>query len=191
MIIVHEGRLVADGKQQDLAERFAGAGHVRFEAVVGDVREAIGLLESLEGVARADERGRQGVHHAFDVFGAGDLREDVGALAAQRGWAVRELSWRRPTLEEIFARLVLGGEGPREVAQQADAGPGPPAAKADAALTMAPQASTDGEGGQDGAPKVIYSLNPFDRGAERELGRPMDPNAPQKQTGEQSGGPSE
>ncbi len=172
VIIVHEGRLVADGTQEDLMRRFAGSGHVRLEAVVGNVREAIGLLDSLDVVTRVDEQGRLGIHHAFDVFGEGDLREDVGALAAQRGWALRELSWRRPTLEELFARLVLGGE---ELAAGATAAlpAGESVARAvGPQLELAPDPPASGPAGN----KVIYSLNPFDRGAARDLGQPMDPS---------------
>jgi len=173
VIILRDGAIVADGAQEELVRDLHGAGSVRLEAFVGgDVGEALSLLASLPGVERAHDRGRQGIHHAFDIEGGGDLREDVGALAAQKGWALRELSWRQPTLEELFAQLVLG-EG------------------SDAAAT--PGASVPDQGGLapvagSGAPaepqgevppaKIIYSLNPFDQGASRDLGRPMEVTPP-------------
>jgi len=169
VIVIHEGRLVADGSRADLEQRLGGRGHVRFEAVVGhDVPGAIALLESLPGVQRVRETGRVGIHHGFDVFGAGDLREDVGALASARGWAVRELSWRRATLEELFARLVLGGERPTPPTEAAPARA--PDARTGVALEVAGAAPPLGT---PSSKPVVYSLNPFDRGATRDLGKPM------------------
>ena len=76
-------------------------------AVVGDGPAARELLASLPGVDSVDDLGRTGIHHGFSLRGQGDLREDVGALASVKGWAVRELSWSQPTLEELFARVVV------------------------------------------------------------------------------------
>ena len=225
VMIVHEGRLVADGSQQELVERIGGPGHVRFEAVVGDGEEARTLLASLPEVERVEVGEKVGIHQAFRIHGQGDLREDVGALAMTRSWAVRELSWNQPTLGEIFSRLVLGGEGvgelgsagspaggdsaskdssagaaapsaaPVELAMAdpsstttmlplaevaAQPAPGAPAAEAPAAQAPAggasgPAPSSGGAPplGTPGRKKVIYSLNPFDQGASRDLGKPM------------------
>jgi hypothetical protein len=111
VIILHRGRIAADGTPSELVDQLGGDSHVRLEAVVGDAGRAAQLLRSLPGVERVDDDGRLGIHHQFDVFGADDLREDVGALAAAQGWALRELSWRRPTLEELFARIALELDG--------------------------------------------------------------------------------
>ena len=43
------------------------------------------LLGSLPGVERVEVGERVGIHHSFRVFGEGDLREDVGALAMTQG----------------------------------------------------------------------------------------------------------
>ena len=182
VIILREGRLAADGTQEELVRQLGGEGHVRFEAAVGndgpDAAAARELLASLPGVGAVEVGERLGIHQAFDIRGSGDLREDVGALAVQRGWAVRELSWRRPTLEELFARLVLGGE-------QLPTGAGAPAAapntrhRSVGELELAPDAPRE----ERPAGRAIYSLNPFDQGASRDLGKPMpggqgDPGGP-------------
>ena len=193
VIVLRGAAIVADGAQDELVRNLHGRGHVRVEAVVGpDVAEAIRLLSSLAGVSNVHDRGKLGIHHAFDVEGEGDLREDVGALAAQKGWALRELSFSQPSLEELFAQLVLGEEGAdgfiaasRASEPAAKSGPSAPAgpvalevspasdpvplSASGSAPGSAPGASPAGDGG-----KVIYSLNPFDQGASRDLGAPME-----------------
>ena len=177
VVILDRGRIAADGTQAELVARFAGASHVRLEAAVGpDVATALRLLRSLPGVAEVSEGGRVGVHHAFEVRGEGDLREDVGALAASRGWALRELSWRRPTLEEIFARIALGLDRP-EAAAPAPSAPRREPSPAQAATAVAGLATAAAAPAAP-ARKVVYNLNPFDQGATRDLGRPKAVDAP-------------
>lgn len=178
VIILNEGKIVADGTQASLVERFAGRGHVRFEAAVGDAAAARELMLTLEAVEEVSSHGRVGVHDVFTVIGEGDLREDLGAVAMARGWAVRELSWARPTLEELFAKLVLG-------TAELTIGAAPPAAPGgavadtapDGLLQLAPDAGSPAAGPEAAPPeaqeKIIYSLNPFDQGAGRDLGKPM------------------
>jgi len=140
VIVIHRGRIAADGTPSDLVAKLSGASFVRVEAVVGpDKAKALRLLRAIPGVAELVDRGRLGIHEVLDLRCDGDLREDVGAIAAQQGWALRELSWRRPSLEQIFSRLTIGLEP--------DSGPPPaPAAPASPA-----------------GPKPIYNLNPFER----------------------------
>jgi ABC-2 type transport system ATP-binding protein len=169
VIILHKGRVAADGQRSELVRGRAGD-HVHVEAVVGaDVEAAARLLRTLPGVTDVALGARLGIHQAFEVFGNGDLREDVGALAASRGWALRELSRREPTLEELFARIALG-EG--DVSAWSAKGP-PPAAPAPAGptserveLTLPPPRALDAAGAHEAAPpprKAAYNLNPFEK----------------------------
>ena len=171
VIIVHKGRIAADGTRESLVARLAGGSHVRVEAVLGkDAAAAARLLGSIAGVQAVRDCGKAGIHQQFELVCDSDLREEVGALAAVRGWALRELSWRAPTLEQIFARIALGHEEPSA-----------PAA-APAAIHAAPQ-SVEVQFGSaplaappaaaPPAARTIYSLNPFDRGAQRDLSRPV------------------
>ncbi len=108
VLIINKGKLAADGTPEELIRTLGGGSSVRFEAVVGpDVSDALRLLGAIGGMDAVHDRGRLGVHHCFDLVCEEDLREDVGALAATKGWAIRELSWRKPTLEELFARIAL------------------------------------------------------------------------------------
>jgi ABC-2 type transport system ATP-binding protein len=179
VLIVHKGRCLADGRPDELVTKLGGgAAAVRVEAVVPDAAEARRLLASLPGVSDVEVGARVGIHHAFVVRGEGDLREDVGALAMAKRWALRELSSHRPSLENLFAALVLGEDplarstslaGPAQAAVQrprveapalidlaapARVGPAPaaPAAAPAAATTAAPARSA-----------AMPMLNPFER----------------------------
>jgi ABC-2 type transport system ATP-binding protein len=141
VLVIHRGRIVGDGAPEELVTKLGDASFVRVEAVVGpDFEKALRLLRGVPGVRHVLHRGRLGIHDAFEVHGEEDLREDVGAVAASMGWALRELSWRRPTLEQIFARLTMGLE------------PGQAPAVGSASAP------------QNAAAKPVQTLNPFERG---------------------------
>jgi ABC-2 type transport system ATP-binding protein len=173
VVIVHKGRIAADGTPSELVAKLAGASHVRLEAVVGaDPAAAARILRSIRGVRDVHDRGRVGIHHQFDVACDEDLREDVGAIAAARGWALRELSWRRPTLEQIFARIATGASDEVEpvAAPVVASAPVPVSVSVPVTLGVAPAPSA--AVAPAAAPRAVYNLNPFDRGATRSLSVP-------------------
>jgi ABC-2 type transport system ATP-binding protein len=107
VIVLHRGRVVADGRQEELMERL-GEAHARVELVRGpDPALVRAALESLPRARRVEERAVAGTEAAFDVFADGDVRAEIGALAAREGWVLGELSWQHPTLERFFARVAL------------------------------------------------------------------------------------
>jgi ABC-2 type transport system ATP-binding protein len=108
VIILHRGRIAADGSQQELLARLGGESRLAVDVDPGQDGPALpGLLQGLPGVGVVERRGVEGAFQRFELRGAGDLRAAIGALARERGWLVRELSWERPTLERIFARIAL------------------------------------------------------------------------------------
>jgi len=195
VIILSKGRIAADGTRAELVAELGGASHVRVEAFVPDPAEAQRLLGTIAGVRAVADRGRLGIHHQFDVQCDEDLREDVGALAAAKGWALRELSWQQASLEEIFARIALdlGDGAPVEPAPGggfgAEATPaevGPSLAVSLPLAQSTPASETQPSGMRSlspfeapppaappqAAPRTVYNLNPFDEGATRDLGAP-------------------
>jgi len=181
VLVMAKGQLVADGTRQELEQRLGGSEGVRLEAFVGaDPAGAVELLKTLPGVMRVEIGERLGIHQGFVIHGEGDLREDVGALAAQEGWAIRELSSHKRSLEDVFAQLVAGNA-------VALVGPKDPDASSEPVLddgggllqlqsSSAPSAEPSGE--EKPAKKMIYSLNPFDQGTNRDLGAPMEIDDP-------------
>ena len=193
VLILHRGRLAADGRPADLVRELGGEGYLSVEAAVGpDVSLALRLIESLPGVSQVREAGRLGLHQGFEVRGVGDLREDVGALAQQRGWALRELSWQRPTLEAVFASIALDlsdGSTPPRPATGSPAEPEPTSGGGDAEAGGLLVLQVDSEPKEAAPPasdpgRMIYSLNPFDRGATRDLSQPVQADAPPPGAGE-------
>jgi ABC-2 type transport system ATP-binding protein len=169
IVILHRGRIAAQGTRAELVSQHAGGSSVRLEAFVRDPAEAARLLRTLPGVSGVTDTGRLGIHHGFDVLCDGDLREDVGALAAAKGWALRELSFKRPSLEELFARIALELETP------AAAPPGPPANGGEAAPVLVSSLPLSAPAAPQ--KRQVYNLNPFEQGGQRDLSAPKDPEA--------------
>ncbi len=187
VIILNKGKIAADGTPEQLVRGDPHASAVKLEAVVGqDSAGALRLLRALKGVSDVRDRGRLGIHHVFDVYCSEDLREDVGALCSQRGWALRELSWSRPTLEDLFARIALDldHDRPPTVVQAPELNAAPIDAGvlisiAGSARERAAPAPVEAKKalplGTPTPPRAAYNLNPFESGASRELNQPIVP----------------
>lgn len=188
VIILNHGAKAADGTPGTLVKSLGGLSFLRLEAMVPDPEEAARLLKSLPGIDEVEDQGRLGIHSVFRIPCTEDLREDVGALAAMKGWALRELSWQRPTLESIFSRIALELDGHEHLqAEDTTAAAAPAVAQAEPTLDasglgssipvlpVAEPAATSGGApplGTPGKKRVVYNLNPFDQGGSRNLGKP-------------------
>ncbi len=184
-IIIHRGKVVADGTKDELVRGLGRGSCVRLEAVLGsDVEGAVQSLRSIGGVVGVRDLGQLGIHHVLEVDAVEDLREDVGALAHVKGWAIRELSYQQPTLEQVFARIAVGQAAEVSGADSDGAQSQPAAAPAieePAGLGALPMSQAEEPKGSDD--RQIYSLNPFDGGATRDLSKPTEAGP--------SGGPAE
>ena len=170
VVILNRGRVAAQGSLGELEGQLGGERFVRFEAVVGDSEAAQSQLSALPGVERVELGEKVGIHQGFRLFGPGDLREDVGALAMMRQWAVRELSYQAPSLERIFASIALGESvelAPGDAARgQETAGAEPTAAGSGdetpgATLQLEVNAPDGAAGAADTKPST-RTLNPFE-----------------------------
>lgn len=126
VIILHRGRVAADGTQEELLERLGGGGFVRFELAASEEPERVrARIAGLAEVQALEPRGAEDGYLAFDVRGV-DPRAALGGLARAQGWLVRELAWQRPTLEKLFARIAFELEPARAPDAAASAGEGAP-----------------------------------------------------------------
>jgi len=113
VLIMSKGKLAADGTQEELVRTLGGASFVRLEiagvaAAKGPGFEGPTLrLRQLNGVSGVREHALDSGFTGYDIACEIDRRREVGELAKHEGWTVRELSWRKATLEELFARIAL------------------------------------------------------------------------------------
>ena len=174
-IIIHRGKVVADGTKDELVRGLGRGSCVRLEAFLGaDVDGAKSALSSIGGAGEVRDLGQLGIHHVLEIDAVEDLREDVGALAHVKGWAIRELSYQQPTLEQVFARIAVGSAAEAneldEVRpQEAPASEAPIEVSSELGGAL-PMASPTADAASEA--KQIYSLNPFDGGATRDLNKP-------------------
>ncbi len=121
VLIIDNGKLVADGTPEQLRGGFSGAAQlsVQLEAPEGEARAALEALSGSTGV-KSEGNGRFRVA----VEGGSDLRRDVFSLAVAKGWVLLELAQTTPSLEDVFLRLTthdVAAEAEAPVAEVANA----------------------------------------------------------------------
>lgn len=106
VLIIHRGRLVADGTPQDLKDSFSGGQRVQFGIMAGS-----GVSDTLN--ARSDF---QVLDHRTEPSGetlytvssdrTDDIRPDLFKLAVEQGWTLTELHRDQANLEDVFRQLT-------------------------------------------------------------------------------------
>jgi ABC-2 type transport system ATP-binding protein len=106
VIIIHKGRIEACDTPDNLLGKIRQAGGVELEAKVGNDNgeEELKKIPGVRDVVTdgADDWKR----FSLRVESGADVREEVFRLAVERRWAVRELTQRRGTLEDVFVELT-------------------------------------------------------------------------------------
>ncbi len=107
LLIIHRGKIIADGGVSSLLAGGDGAARVTVEidAQPGALREA---LEKLPSVARVQELALDAARPRFLVFAAegSDPRPDIFALARDREWTLWEMRREQEDLEQFFRDLT-------------------------------------------------------------------------------------
>ncbi len=111
LLIMHRGELLAADTQTNLQQRVGGVSRVVAElgASENELREVWDEMGEVTDyhLTSASGKYRRCVLMARDGV---DLRPRVAELARVKGWALRELSESRPTLEDIFVQLTRPDE---------------------------------------------------------------------------------
>jgi len=118
IIIIHQGRIVADGTPEQIRETHGGARCVVAAFETGPegpdgsvIRQAIA---SLPGCLSVDiEPGAPGRFRIRGDIGI-DLRPHLFRLAVRSGWTMHELKNDQLDLELIFARLTMPNQGAQQ-----------------------------------------------------------------------------
>jgi ABC-2 type transport system ATP-binding protein len=108
VVIIADGRLVADGKPDDLVSRErSNKFRVLLEAgpAFEAVRDKLAAIDGVTSVAEApSETGTLQVVLTTD--GGKDIRKDIFRCAVDNQWPLLELDRREASLEEVFGRLT-------------------------------------------------------------------------------------
>jgi ABC-2 type transport system ATP-binding protein len=108
VLIVRHGRLVADDTPANLARRLTARGGREVLAVVrGDPARLRRHLRRLAGVGEVTTAELGDGDHRVTVTGDGDdLQDAVARVIVQRGFKLKELSSRKPALDDVFSDLA-------------------------------------------------------------------------------------
>ena len=104
VIVLHRGRVVADGTRTELARGLGEGAYVRVR--LEGVDDAPADLARIEGASEV----RTEPDGSLRVACEADCSAAIGALAHERGWVLHELSYHAPSLEGLFARLAVGDD---------------------------------------------------------------------------------
>jgi ABC-2 type transport system ATP-binding protein len=123
VVIIHQGKLVADGTPEELEKQRGGA---VYDVVLADpdggfdpVREAFSAIAGISVVEQ--ERAEAASEMAVSVRGESDqdVRADIFRAAVDKGWILLGLGRKQVDLEGIFRRLTKSGERSGERAGEA------------------------------------------------------------------------
>jgi gliding motility-associated transport system ATP-binding protein len=114
VIIISGGKLVADGRPDDLISGARGQAIYRVGAKA-PADKAKSALEKVRGVSRLEAQPAHGAVVRFRVFGSekddgADLGEEIFKAAVQSGLTLTELTRESASLEEVFTKLTVGGQ---------------------------------------------------------------------------------
>lgn len=114
VLILNRGKIAAVDTPQNLRKKLHQSGTVVLEAKTESLREAekfFGRSEGVSGVIAEDVGEGWGKFEiSVDEGFEGDMRQQVSALCSERGWAVRELTRRSVSLEDIFTQITRSEE---------------------------------------------------------------------------------
>ncbi len=107
VLIIHRGRLVADGTPSDLQTRFSGGQRLQF-GVLGANGEVHTTLERWGKARILDHHAAEDGTVLFDLATENkeDLRPELFRMAVEMGWTLTELHRIQADLEDVFRQLT-------------------------------------------------------------------------------------
>jgi len=105
VMIISEGRLVADGSPDELLaqERSENIVHLTFQEAGPE--EGVEALQQLEGVSRVRALGEG--RFVVEAGKGRDIRPLLFHLAVARHWVILEMRTEQLSLEDVFRKLTL------------------------------------------------------------------------------------
>ncbi len=110
VLIIDEGRIVAEDTPKNLAEGLQGVDHLEVE-VGGPAAEVLPVLKGIRGVNNVAHVNNNGRHtYTIQAEAGQDLRDEISQAIIRNGWSLRSLQLVGMSLEEIFLRLTTHEE---------------------------------------------------------------------------------
>lgn len=109
IIIINNGRIVADSPAQELTEKFGSTKNLTVRIGTNDETAAFRMLSKIPGAERVETLGcKEKNSFDFAVFVAdeNDIRNEIAKRVLERGWLLLTIRAQEATLEEIFIGLV-------------------------------------------------------------------------------------
>ncbi len=106
VIIINEGRIVAEDRIENLSALVGGAKRIRLE-VQGPYEEVVDCLHKIEGVNQVSFKGS---HYIVECAEGQDPRGKIMETIVQGGWTLLSLESMEMSLEDIFLKLTTEEE---------------------------------------------------------------------------------
>ncbi len=105
IVVIHEGKIVADGSTGELVARARGLRKVVVEAEGADIDASLAGLSGVEEVTHSEKReGRARV--TLTIASGPDPRPEIFKLAKSKGWVLWELHEEAASLQDLFSELT-------------------------------------------------------------------------------------
>ena len=146
ILVINNGRIVADGATDTLAHDLS-PDHRLILRAEGPEKEMVHALQNVPGVVDAYSLGEKekGVFEvSVESTPDNDIRRDVFALMARKGWPMLALKNTDLTLEDLFLQLTSTDAALLPSQEDEDGG----------ALQLDPDQDLDLDAGEDGAPET-------------------------------------
>ena len=110
VLIIHQGRIVAEDTPENLAQRLQGVDRLQVE-VGGPYEEVMPVLRQMPGVTQVSHR-RQQDRDVYTIHAQEDrdLREEISRVVVGQGWSLLSMQLVGMSLEDIFLRLTTEEE---------------------------------------------------------------------------------
>lgn len=110
VLIINEGRIVAEDTPSNLAQRFQGVDRLEVE-IGGPVAQVLTVLRNVKGVAEVNHQRLQ-ERELYDIqLGRGqDLRDEISRAVISNGWSLLSMQVVGMSLEDIFLKLTTQEE---------------------------------------------------------------------------------
>ena len=110
VLIIHQGRIVAEDTPENLAQRLQGVDRLQVE-VGGPYEEVMPVLRQVPGVTQVSHR-RQQDRDVYTIHAQQDrdLREEISRVVVGKGWSLLSMQLVGMSLEDIFLRLTTEEE---------------------------------------------------------------------------------